>query len=419
MAYTIGFVPFDLARLYSATLPILTGILDVPASGPMVVATGTTSPFAITFGAATNPPSLAGTLLLTDPSGPGDFFRSGTLATWPAQPASVQFGTMVLPMTYAALTSGIPTPVSIAIPGGVTAAVGAATGLQFLPFNITITSLSLGPSPTPGAIRARFRGTIGFFTFFVPRRTDVSGTVDLTLTPSGDAATAGTLLSVSASNLSLSPGFITPLSTPALALLAPVFSGALSGPLTTRVNSALAPLVATARAMLPLTSAGTPIFSAAATVSVRRIVVSVGGVGFQVIMGELISLATTTPAGGSPGGPGSGGPPGSETHLVATIEPAPELDVARTYTVRVRRESDLAPVEDATVTIGSFMPVTGASVSVSAQTDDHGVAALDATLRARYRPGIDPTHTGELRVTLPTLTVSKQGYQTETQELTG
>src|ERR1051325_9492783 len=299
MAYTVRFVLFDLPGLYSAALPNLSGTLNVPALGAPSTAAGTTTPFAITFAPPPNPPGSPGTLLITDPTGPGDFFRSGPVATWPPEPVSVTAATAIAPLSYATLTAGITTPLSITLPVGVTLGVGFASGFMFTPFNITLTSITLFASPTPGAIRARFRGILSFFTLFIPRRTDLSGTVDLTLTPSGDAAVPATVVTATASNLAFTTGFITPLSTPLLALLAPAFSGALSGPLTTRVNAALAPIITAARAMVPLTPAGTPLFSAAATVSARRIRALPSGVLVHAVLSELIALSVTPPA---PGG---------------------------------------------------------------------------------------------------------------------
>jgi hypothetical protein len=414
MPYNVGFLIFDLGGLYATALPTLSGVLNVPALGPASTATSVPTPFSMTFALPPNPPGSAGTLLVTDPSGPGDFFRSGPVSTWPAQPVSVTAGTGVVPLSYGRLTASIPIPISIPIPGGVAFGIGLATGFLFTPFNISLTSVIIGPSPTPGRVRASFRGIMSFVTLFVPRRTDVTGSVDLTLTPSGNASVPAAIVSVGASNLALSTGFTSPLSTPAIALLAPLFSGALSGPLTTMVNAAFAPFVATARAMAPLTSAGTPLFSASATVSARRITVAPSGVLLHAMLSELIAIPAAVP-GADPGTPG----PGAEPRLLVTIDPPPEIDVTQTYTVRVRRESDLAPVENAAVTITTYMPVTGAGAGTSGQTNAQGVVALEVTLRPRYRPSTDPTHTGQWQITWPSLTVTKAGFQTYREELSG
>src|SRR5690348_4561357 len=101
MAYTLSFLLFDFGSFYSAGLPKLTGVLNVPAVGPASTATGTATPFGITFPAAPNPPVGPGNLLLTDPGGPGDYFRSGPMATWPPAPAAVAAGTRAVPLGYA------------------------------------------------------------------------------------------------------------------------------------------------------------------------------------------------------------------------------------------------------------------------------------------------------------------------------
>lgn len=286
MPYNVGFVLADLGGLFTAGLPTLSGRLDVPALGPPSTATSPNPPFALTFTTPPNPPGSPGTLLITDPAGPGDFFRSGPVSKWPAEPVLINAGTGVLPLTFATLTAGIALPVNIDVPAGAAIGIAVATGLMFIPFRFTITRLVLFRSPTTGAIRARFSGIISFFTLFIPRRTDFSGTIDVTLAPSGDAADAGNVITATASNLSLTTGFITPLSTPLLALLAPAFSGALSGPLTGRVRSALAPTIATVRAAAA-SAAGLNLFSSTASVSVRRITLTGTGLVVQAVLSDM------------------------------------------------------------------------------------------------------------------------------------
>jgi hypothetical protein len=413
MAYTIGLILFDLGGVYPAGSPTLAGVLDAPALGAPSTATSTAPPFAITFASPPNPPGSPGTLLLTDSSGPGDFFRSGPITTWPAEPVSVQVGAGVAALTYAQLSAGLATPISIGIPADVALGIGAATGFMFTPLNITIRSITLGLSPTPNVIRARFSGTMGYTTFIVPRRTDFTGTVDLTITPSGNASVPATIVNVSTTNLSLSTGFTTPLSLVVINLFAPVFSGALSGPLTTSVNTALAGSVATLRAMLPTLPDGTSLFSPAATVSVRRIAVLSSGVIVHGILAELVSTATTTPPGTTPTNPGV------EGQFLVTIDPAPEMDVAHTYIVGVRQASDSSPVADATVSIRTFTGPFRRPLVVSTQTNMAGTAELDVTLRFNARLSSDPDQSGQLVITWPSLTVTKAGFQPYTQELLG
>jgi hypothetical protein len=313
------------------------------------------------------------------------------------------------------LSAGIATPIRINIPFGIAAAVGAAMGFVFTPFNITITRLTLGSSPTAGMIRATLAGTIGFMNFVIPRRTTFTGTLDLTVTPSGNADVPATIVNVSTSSLSLSTGFTSPLSLGAITTLAPLFSGVLSGPVTAVVNTSLASSLTALRAMLPTRADGTPLFSAAATASARRITVLSRGLIVHGILAELVAGPATTP------GPGTGGGtptnPELEEQFVVTIDPQPEMDVAHTYFVRVQKASDSSPVENASATIGTFTEVIGRGLAVSGQTNAYGVAVLDVTLRTSVRPNTDPTHTGELVTVWPVLTVTKAGFQTYSQEL--
>jgi hypothetical protein len=409
MPYTLGFSLFDLGGFHASSLPTLIGVLDdFPSLAGPSTATATPASFSLTFTDRSNPPGRPGTLHVTDPSGPGDFFRSGPLAVWPREPVVVAAGTALVRLTYADLTAGVAAPIDIDIDGGIGALVGFTNGFMFSPRKIRLTSVVVGPSATPGAVRARFSGVIEYFTPFIPRRTDLTGSVDLTLTPSGNVVATATIVNVSASNLRLTPSLTTPLSTAGLVILSPLFSGALSGPLTTRVNSAMAPVVAAARMMVPLTPAGTPLFSAAATVSVRRITPATSGVTVQAILSELVPAPSIVrPPVDQPASP----------RLAVTIDPTPELDVAQTYVIRVRDQATLAPVDAATITIVTYAPITGANSTITTQTNGQGLAAVDVTLGARVRPSTDPTHTGQLDVTPPSLTVVKAGFDTYRQDL--
>ena len=403
MPYTVKMTIFDLGGFYTAGLPALAGVLTEGAAMAPVIGTSTPGSLTMTFPTASDPPGVPGTLHDTDPAGPGDFFRSGSLATWPPDPAMLNVGTGIQGIPWATIT--VPLPIATGIPAGIAAAVGVATGSLFIPFALTITRLGFSASPTAGAIRVSFTGTIGYVTVFVPRRTGITGTVDVTLTPSGNVLSPGTFFNVTTSNLSITPGFITPLSTIALAVLAPAFGGALAGPLSTMINSAVSTRVAALRMSLPLTPSGQPLFSSAATVSIRRVSVAPSGLVVQAVLGELTAdTVPGTPSGSSPG-------TGQKPQLQVAIEPQPEEGVANTYMMSVRNAADGSPVQDANVTITTFTAVIGSAVTVSAQTDAQGLAHIEVTLRSRYRPGSDPTNTGQLERTPPRLVVTKQGFE--------
>ena len=408
MPYAIRLTPFDLGGFYTAGFPAFTGVLsEVPLLTAPLTAVTTPASLTLSYPAASDPPGPPGTLgslYVADPAGPGDLFRSGPITTWPPSPATLMFGTGVAPVPFG--TIKVELPFSKNLDAGVTAGVGAATLGQFIPFKVTITRLRFGASPTPGAIRAFFSGTISYFTLFVPRRSDMFGTVDVTLRPAGDALGPATFVNATASNLSLSPSFITPLSTPLLALLAPAFSGALSGPLTDKINSNISDKVPAIRMSVPLGPNGQPLFSPAATVSIRRITVTPSGLIVQAVLGEL-----TTSAGPTSTGPPKTPEPGAKPRLLVSVEPEPEEEVTKTYLVSVRKADDGSPVQDANVSITTYTAVIGNAVTVSASTDAQGLAALEATLRSRYRPGDDPTKTGTLQRTPPALRVTKQGFE--------
>src|SRR5262245_49525420 len=210
--YTIGFTLFDRGTFYTVSLPTLTGVLDTSSLGPQS-ATSVSPPFTITFTAAPNPPDSPGALLLTDPAGPGDFLRSGPITLWPAEPASVIAGTGVQRLTFGQLSAAVPMPEIIPVLEGVGFAIGLFTAFMISPRRIIIERMTLGPSSKTGAIRATFSGIIEYFTLFVPRRTDFSGTLNLTLEPSGNAADPAMVVNVRVSDLSLTTGFISILST--------------------------------------------------------------------------------------------------------------------------------------------------------------------------------------------------------------
>ncbi|MFG6197752.1 hypothetical protein [Nonomuraea sp. JJY05] len=407
MAYTIQLIVFDRGDLYTAGFPAFSGVLTNMPPITTLVATTTPKSLTLSYPSAPDPPGTLGLLHVTDPTGPGDFFRSGPITAWPPSPALLQVGTGRVGIPFERIRIPIPPPITINLPGHVAAIVGAATSGMFIPFKLTIQRLKLGSSPTAGAIRARFSGKIWYTTLILPRKTDFSGTVDLTLTPSGDAATPTTFVNVTASNLSLSPDFITPLSTGALAALAPAFSDTLSGPLTTRINSTISDLAASVRMSVPLTPSGLPLFSPAATISVRRIAVVRSGLVVDAVLGEL----TATPASPPDPAPEPEPEPEARPQLLVRIEPQPEEEVTQTYMVSVRNAADGSPLKDATITITTFTPVIGNTVTASALTDVQGLAALEVTLRSRFRPSSDPTHTGELQRTPPTLLVTKQGFE--------
>jgi hypothetical protein len=307
MTYTMGLTVIPLGAFWPSGFPAFAATMK--AQGTTVTTTSSTtsttsspSSTTLTFSGVPSPPSGGGSLLVTDPTGPGDLFRSGPVARWPREPAVVTVFTAptvptpLLPgfpgttFTYSQLSTMVPTPIDIKIAGGVQAAITAITGAIFRPIEITITKVLMSAETgSPGVVRAFLSGTIAFrrwFVFFV--RGTLSATVDLTFTPSGDASAAANILSVSASNFTIIDfPFVSPTIFTIAVELSPLFSGMLSGPLTDKVNSAISGNVAAALAGTPI-----PGITSAATVSVRRVSVFSSGVVFQVALSELSAVSS-------------------------------------------------------------------------------------------------------------------------------
>ncbi len=402
MPYTLGMTIIDLGSLYAGGFPSFSGRLTGPGGGAQSASSSPTS-LVLNFSGSNNPPTPLSTLLITDPTGPGDFFRSGPLPAWTPMPAQIFAGTATVPMPWASLA--VPTPIPILLPAGVVIGGGLATGLSFWPFRIDITRLTIGPSPIPGQVRGSFAGTLGYTTFFIPRRSAIFGTFDFTLSPSGDATRPGAIVKADATALAMTISFVTPLSTPLLNAIAPLFAGALSGPVSAAINASLGSTISAMTSTLSLTPGGPPVFSPAATVSFRRITVLGSGVVVQAVLAEVIAAPVTNPA-----PPPPVQPPAAQDELVAKITPAPEEGVLKHYNVRVGRSSDNAPVPNAKCVITTFNAV-GTAQQVSAVTDSNGQAGIDVLLRSRFRPNRDPFHTGGLDRVSPNLTVSAAGFQ--------
>src|SRR5581483_2347172 len=133
MASTLGITVVDLnvPLIYPAGNPSFAGTLTVPLNGSSVSATAAGAPATISF-TSVSPPTAPGTLLLIDPTGFGDLFRSGPVMRWPKEPAFVTAYTVPLTPTaalptfpgvgrfsYSALATLVATslPIKIDVPG--------------------------------------------------------------------------------------------------------------------------------------------------------------------------------------------------------------------------------------------------------------------------------------------------------------
>jgi hypothetical protein len=112
MAYTIGFTFFDLGGFYSAGIPAFTGVLsEVPPLIPTLTAATTPASARLSYPSASDPPTppgVFGFLHVTDPTGPGDFFRSGPVTAWPPSPANLNVGTGVHGIPFGSIKVSLP-----------------------------------------------------------------------------------------------------------------------------------------------------------------------------------------------------------------------------------------------------------------------------------------------------------------------
>jgi hypothetical protein len=431
MAYTLGITLLDVGGFYTAGIPSLTGILNVPPTAP-ATAVSSTPPFSISFASLPSPPAGPGTLYLGDPSGPGDFFRSGPISAWPPAPASINV--LTIPTTpvaavpgftgvgrfsYSAITTLLfPTlPVAVNVPASVMLGIAAATAGAVIPASVSITGATFSASSAVvGAIHAQLTGVLSYVSLFlptgipipspipIPLRAQYTATLDISLAPSGDAVTPANIIRVSASNLTIHSD-ISSLPAVVLEMLAPALSSALSGPLTDAINSTLS-----SGATAVLASGSVPGFGSTATVSVRSVSVLGSGVVILAIVGDFVRPT----------------PPPPLRKLAASVLPAPAVTSALvTYTVTVTDAVSHAPVAGATVTLHNFSSTGTALTSTAPATDAAGHATFSAALRTK-RSFITVIGTGdsgkpqrerEPVEIAPTIVVHASGFSDLTQSL--
>ena len=408
MAYTVNITLIDLPPVYPSD-PTVSGILNAPNAFAPASATSTTPPYSISFASLPPSPSVPGTLHLTDPTGPGDFFRSGVVSHWPPSPAEITVFTVptmpvaALPnfpgagrFSYQELTDMLTPslPIIIDLPWWVATLCGFATGGRFIPYTIWIKSVMLSQSQTvTGAVRAAFEGTISYNSWIFPSTSNYIGSVDLALAPSGDSLVPSNVVKVSTSNLSINLDFISFLVNAAVSILTPFFSGTLSGPLTDQINGTLAPIVASA-----LATGAAPGLSATATVSARSIGVFATGIVVQAIVGELAPPRT----------------------LFVSVVPAPKAtSVAISYTCTVTDARSGAPISGASVTLNNYTG-GGASAGTTVVTDAAGHAIFNVALHTKKAtistPGVNdagkPARETEQVIFSPKIVVQAAGYLT-------
>jgi hypothetical protein len=407
MAYTLGINIIDIlgTTFPTGTPPPLSGTLSLSTNSPPARATSSGSPAAISFSVA-SPPFLSGTLLLTDPTGPGDVFRSGPIINWPNAPAFVNG--YVIPVSpdpnlpaplsagvghysYSQLASMVSSklPVYFDVPGWLTSLCLALSAFQFNPGRVWISSISFSQSTTgPGIIRAVFGGFIDDPAG--ENGVNFTGSTDLTPAPSGDANDPANIIQITAFNLSLNidPGAQL-LAAAVVGALANFVAGNLSGPISEKLNDAIASAVA---------GVNVPGLTSTWTISARRITVSAGGITIQTIASDLARPRL----------------------LMATVAPQPGVTATPVnYTVTVEDAVTSAAISGATVTLHNFTQ-TGAAADVSHTTGGNGQAIFpNLILHTKRRIIVSsggtnregkPVHETEQGFEHPTMAVRANGY---------
>jgi hypothetical protein len=404
MAYTLGISVVDPQGLtYPTGTPPLAGTLSLSTSSPPATATSGGTPAMISFNVA-SPPFLSRTLLLTDPTGPGDVFRSGPIINWPSEPASIN--AYVVPVSpvpglpgfagvghysYSQLGSLISSklPVFFDVPWYATLACWLATGFKFSPGRVWISSISFMQSTTgPGIIRAVFGGFIDDPAG--ENGVNYTGSVDLKPAPSGDANDPTNIIQITAFNLSLTIDPAAQLVAWAVVgILANFFASNLSGPISDRLNEAIASAVV---------GINIPGLTSTWTISARSITVLAGGVTVQTIAADLPRPRL----------------------LMATVTPQPAATATGVdYTVTVEDAVTRTPIAGATVTLNNFSQ-TGAPASVTHDTDMNGQAPFPNIALHTKRTIIHtgggtnragkPEHDFDYGSESPTIAVKKNGY---------
>ena len=372
MSYTLGITVFDLASIYPRGNPAFLGTLTVPLNGSSTSTIAGGAPTTIAFTTSVSPPTVPGTLLIKDLTGPGDLFRSGPVMRWPKEPASVTAFTLPLGPTAALPTfSGVgrfsyaelgaliasSLPIVIDVPGWATALSSVLTAFQFNPGQIFITAMAFLQSTTgPGIIRAVFGGFIDDPAG--ENGVNFGGSIDLKPAPSGDASDPTNVLAIGTLNLSLNlDPLAAKLGWAIVGILAPLFSGNLSPMISDKVNGAIASAVA------GVNVAGiAPGLTSSWTISARKVTVAASGMSIETIASDLprprFLMANVTP------------------------QPAPSA-VAVKYTVTVDDTITGVGIGGAEVTLNNFT-LAGVAKAFKAQTDGNGQAEFNVSLHTKH-----------------------------------
>jgi hypothetical protein len=397
---------------------------------------GSTAPsggLTVNFASASTPPSGQATLLVSDISGPGDVFRSGVMTAWPPSPATLMVlpippvttpGMPVPPPTGSPLTrfntaqiaalvaslAGRPVPIPVWIIGMAT----TLTGGTFIPTAMTIGGVTI-KTAAPNLITATITGTL-FFTkfFFFAVSSGFTAEVTLAVTPSGDAVNKARVFAFSVAGSSFNPGFISPGISLTLWMFAPLLVKIFEGEIDKALNGAIMGMVGSAVAKFSPAGPGSSAPSGAVTLSptasicAQQVFATPGGIAVQMMVSDLFGPLIVLPK----------PPPKPKGKMLVSITPKPVANVSKAYVVKVLDQATGVAVVGASVDIRTGRASgTGAWIVVRGTTGMSGeTLPLTVTLRFRQvRSGAG--RDADVDMVSPTLTVSMDGYDTETQDL--
>jgi hypothetical protein len=390
-----------------------------------LTATGSTLglPFSTSFMPDAPPVSVTGiingsgsaaTIHITDPSGPGDVFRSGPRTSWPQEPVNLII--IALPRTqsaalpsfpgttfsYAAMAASAGTPITVAIPTGFQIASGVGTLSGFVPRRIVITSVMITQlAGATDTVTVSFTGKIDFRQFFVLARTSLfTGAINVTLSPSGNASVPTDVVHAATGGFTFSITGLGPLTAAALTSFERLFNGLVSDLVTSSINASITKSLADQAADPNI---GTMV--SGLVPSVRRVTTSPTAITIDVYACGLFSA-----------------PPVHQPalrELAVAISPAPVAETVQHYTVSVTDRLSHAPIAGATVVLKNYAGRNAQQpASFSFTTDAQGHASIQAALHLGLRP--DPRgRSGVPDGTFlsPTLSVTAPGYTAHSQDL--
>jgi len=403
MPYTLNLSYFDLASVFSAGLPSVTGSIFAPpppsgtAATPLATTTSAAAtPATLSFTSAAVPPAGSSSVLVTDPSVGGDILRSGIAAALPV-PGT---GTVITVPTISLTAAFVAGRVAAAVPVGVTAIptwVSILSGVLSLGTLIPTAIVVLPPIVTLGAgsITATVTGTVVARTFFFTTTMTFGLTVTFTPLPSGDPTAREHVIRVV-------PGAATITGVgPIGAAISPLVASVAAKMVEDAINSLIATMAASTVSTMGFGLTPT------AAVCARRIVITPAGIALSAILSDLLGPAVLPLAG----------------NLSISISPTPVVNALTSYTITVTNSATGAPVPMANVTLHNFT-AAGVAQTTTVTTNAAGQATFNVALRTKKTTIVvinqgegGPVREREVIESPPTLAVTASGFNSVTMPL--